>query len=192
MQKHLKTFFFHIIIVETSLSRIIVPDWWYHPLPVSGQVYPPCLLTMPNYSQQRREADQWFSPAFYTGPGGYRMCLRVRAVGQGSGLGSHVSVFVHLMRSENDDKLKWPLSAEVIVRLVNFRENNNHKDLRVNFNSKLLPNCCARVHNRDMAEKGIGLETFVEQEKLRLNTEKNTEFLRNDCISFLITNAKIL
>ena len=147
---------------------------------------------MPNYSQQKKETDQWISPAFYTGPGGYRMCLRVRALGQGSGLGSHVSVFVHLMRSENDDKLKWPLSAEVIIRLVNFRENKNQKDMKVHFKNKVFPNCCARVHNRDMAEKGVGFEKFVEREKLRLNTEKNTEFLRNDCIFFLITNAKIL
>ena len=147
---------------------------------------------MPNYSQQKKDTDEWYSPPFYTGPGGYRMCLRVRAIGQRSGLGSHVSVFVHLMRSENDSNLKWPLSAEVIIRLVNFRENKNQKDFKVHFKNRLLPDCCARVYNRDVAAKGVGFEKFIEREKLRLNTEKNTEFLRNDCIFFLITNAEIL
>lgn len=35
----------------------------------------------------------------------FKMCLRVRACGQLKGQGSHVSVFIHLMRGENDDFL---------------------------------------------------------------------------------------
>ena len=167
----------------------MVPDWLEQPLPISGQVYPPCILTMPNYSQQKKDTDEWFSPPFYTGPGGYRMCLRVRGIGQGSGLGSHVSVFVHLMRSENDDKLKWPLTGEVRVQVVNLREDKNHVELKVPFNDKMLPEARSRVSGRDRALKGIGFHEFVKRDNLSFNVVKNTEYLQNDCISFRIAGV---
>ena len=36
------------------------------------------------------------------------MCLGVDANGDGDGAGTHVSVFVTIMRGEHDDKLTWP------------------------------------------------------------------------------------
>ena len=49
-------------------------------------------------TQYTTRIDRWYSPPFYTGPGGYKMCIRVVTHGVGSGAGSHVSVTVYLMR----------------------------------------------------------------------------------------------
>ena len=63
---------------------------------------------MIDFEQQKAEGDNWYSPSFYTHPRGYRMCLRVYADGNDDGKGTHVSVFVRLMRGEHDNYLKWP------------------------------------------------------------------------------------
>ena len=44
---------------------------------------------MTGYSKHKQSADSWFSRPFYTGPGGYKLCLRVEANGFGSGAGTH-------------------------------------------------------------------------------------------------------
>ena len=171
-------------------SWLTIPDWWEHTLPISVQVYPPCLLTMPNYSKQKKD---WYSPPFYTGPRGYRMCLRVRPVGQGSGLGSHVSVFIHLMRSENDDGLKWPLSAEFKVQVVNIREDKNHIEFTIPFNVNKAQGACGRVCvDGNICTTGIGTSQFIRHSDLRFNVSKNTEYLRNDYILFRIVSVNVL
>ena len=147
---------------------------------------------MPNYSKQKKDTDEWYSPAFFTGPGGYCMCLRVRAIGQGIGLGSHVSVFVHLMKSLNDDKLKWPLSAEVKVQVVNFREDKKHIEFTIPFNVNKAQGACGRVCVGNICRIGIGIYQFVRHSDLRFNVYKNTEYLRNDYILFRIVSVNVL
>ena len=78
---------------------------------------PPVDIVMDDFEKHKRSDDAWYSPPFYTHLGGYRMCLRVDANGNGDGKGTHVSVFVHLMRGEFDDLLKWPFRGEVTIQL---------------------------------------------------------------------------
>ena len=53
---------------------------------------------MTNYITHKKNDYVWLGSPFYTGPGGYKMYIRVRPSGQGSGAGTHVAVLVHLMR----------------------------------------------------------------------------------------------
>ena len=79
--------------------------------------FPPVDIIMDDFEQHKKKADIWYSPPFYTHLGGYRMCLRVDANGVGRGKGTHVSVYVHLMRGEFDDLLKWPFRGDVTMQL---------------------------------------------------------------------------
>ena len=78
---------------------------------------PPVDIVMDDFEEHKMKADTWFSPPFYTHIGGYKMCLKVYANGFGNGKGTHVSVFVLLMRGEFDDHLKWPFNGNVTVQL---------------------------------------------------------------------------
>ena len=80
-------------------------------------VPPPVDIVMDEFRQHKREDDDWYSPLFYSHLGGYKMCLNVCANGDGDGEGTHVSVFVCLMRGEFDDDLKWPFSGKITVQL---------------------------------------------------------------------------
>ncbi|XP_077778381.1 TNF receptor-associated factor 2-like [Podarcis muralis] len=59
-----------------------------------------------------------FSPAFYTGRYGYKMCLRLYLNGDGSGRNTHLSLFFVLMKGPNDALLKWPFNQKVTLMLL--------------------------------------------------------------------------
>ncbi len=60
-----------------------------------------------------------YSPPFYTSPHGYRLCLRAYLFGDGSGKGTHISLFIVVMKSEYDDLLAWPFQHKVTLTLIN-------------------------------------------------------------------------
>ncbi|MCL6269680.1 hypothetical protein M3P05_06975 [Sansalvadorimonas sp. 2012CJ34-2] len=57
------------------------------------------------------------SAPFYTGPNGYRLCLRAYLNGDGIGEGLYLSVFIVLMRGEYDPLLEWPFDYKVTIAL---------------------------------------------------------------------------
>ena len=59
-----------------------------------------------------------YSAPFYAGRHGYKMCLRLYLNGDGSGLGSHLSFFISIMRGEYDALLPWPLRQTVTMILL--------------------------------------------------------------------------
>ena len=73
----------------------------------------PLLIKMSQFSQLKVNNDMWYSPGFCTHTFGYKMCLRVYANGHGVGKGTHVSVYLHLMKGENDDDLTWPIKYKM-------------------------------------------------------------------------------
>lgn len=52
-------------------------------------------------------------PAFYTSRYGYKMCLRVYLNGDGTGRGTHLSLFFVVMKGPNDALLRWPFNQKV-------------------------------------------------------------------------------
>ena len=69
---------------------------------------------IPDVSQRRRDAineriTSIYSPPFYTGRNGYKMCIRAYLNGDGSGHTTHLSLFFVLMKGEYDPLLKCHL-----------------------------------------------------------------------------------
>ena len=82
------------------------------------------LWKIPDVSRKRRDAideriTSIYSPPFYTGCNGYKMCIRAYLNGDGSGHTTHLSLFFVLMKGEYDPLLKWPFDYKVSVILVN-------------------------------------------------------------------------
>ncbi|XP_061622369.1 TNF receptor-associated factor 2-like isoform X3 [Phyllopteryx taeniolatus] len=61
-------------------------------------------------------APAMFSPAFYTSKYGYKMCLRIYLNGDGTGRGTHLSLFFVVMRGHSDALLKWPFNQKCLVK----------------------------------------------------------------------------
>lgn len=52
-------------------------------------------------------------PAFYTNKYGYKMCLRIYLNGDGTGRGTHLSLFFVVMKGPSDALLRWPFNQKV-------------------------------------------------------------------------------
>lgn len=59
-------------------------------------------------------------PAFYSSKYGYKMCLRLYLNGDGTGRGTHLSLFFVVMRGKCDALLKWPFSQKVARKKLTF------------------------------------------------------------------------
>ena len=81
------------------------------------------LWRIPNFDRKRRDAvsgkaTSIYSPAFFTGVNGYKMCARIYPNGDGMGKNSHLSLFFVLMRGSYDSLLPWPFLQKVTLMLV--------------------------------------------------------------------------
>ena len=104
--------------------------------------FPPVDIIMDDFEKHKKSNDEWYSPPFYTHLGGYRICLRVYANGHGTGKGTHVSVYVHLMKGEFDDLLKWPFRGEVTIQLK--KNNPSHYQKILSFDNATLDKCVCK------------------------------------------------
>ena len=73
----------------------------------------------PKVYQVKKTDEEVYLPGFYTHHNGYKMCLRFAPNGNGSGKGTHVSIFTYLMKGSYDFNLKWPFRGEITVQIVN-------------------------------------------------------------------------
>ena len=86
------------------------------------------LWRIPEVQRRRQDAQNEritsiYSPPFYTGRNGYKMCVRAYLSGDGVGHGTHLSLFFVLMRGEYDPLLRWPFEHKVSLILVD----QNHR-----------------------------------------------------------------
>ena len=76
-----------------------------------------------HYSRRFQEAASGrtpsiYSPPFYVGRFGYKVCARLYPNGDGIGKGTHMSMFFVIMRGEYDALLPWPFIQKVHFRLI--------------------------------------------------------------------------
>ena len=140
-----------------------------------------------NFSKHKRVSDEWESTPFYTGPDGYKLQLEVCANGYGSGEGTHVSVFVYLMKGEYDHMLTWPFKCDITIQLLNWREDKGHVEKILDFNDSDDIKYRKRVMEGDRAP-GLGLK-FIPHSDLYYNVTNNTEYINNDILCFVVSKV---
>ena len=136
---------------------------------------PPFNFTMRDFELRKAENDISYSTSFYTHPRGYRMCLKVVANGCNIGKGTHVSVYVCLMRGEFDNYLKWPFRGEVTVQLLNQIEDKGHHEKTLDFANGTPDSCADRVTASERAASW-GRPQFISHRALNYN--KNCQYLK--------------
>ena len=145
----------------------------------------PVTFTMTDFEKHKRDDDHWYSEAFYTHyPHGYKMCLGVDANGTGDGEGTHVSVYVFLMRGEFDDYLKWPFRGDITIQLLNHLEDKEHHSMTLPFTDTAPDDIAHRVTTGERGEKGWGYHTFISHEEL--DRANGAKYLEKDRLLFHI------
>ena len=75
-----------------------------------------------SFSKEKSQNGHCKAQTFFTGNPGYRMRVLVYLGGKGSGLGTHISVFIMILNGPRDYELVWPFYGSVAIRLCSWRE----------------------------------------------------------------------
>jgi hypothetical protein len=142
-------------------------------------------FVMKDFEKFRRECTVWYSMPFYTHTRGYKMCLQVNANGLGQGKGTHVSAYLHMMRGEFDDGLRWPFRGHVTLQLVDQEEDRDHFNHTFHFTDATPIEVRERQKDRERSSSGRGPSRFIPLDDLR------PKFLKNDCLRFRIIRCEI-
>ena len=160
-----------------------VPHWW-DGIYVNS-ITPPCIRTLDNFSVYKRTNATWGSQPFYTSVNGYKLQLRIDANGEGSGAGTHLSLYVRLMKGDNDDKLSFPLNATITVQILNILSDSNHREGTIDhYNAPVEDR--TRVTEREIAPGGRGFPKFIS------HTELLDNFTDNDKLYIRIVSVDII
>ena len=127
------------------------------------------------YQNKKQNNTEFYSPSFYTGPNGYHMNIAVDANGVGSGKGTHVSVFAHLLRGKYDTKLKWPFAGKVTVTLLNQERDDDHYKIIM-----ILPS--TENIRPGTARNKVGYSKYIPHSKVESNI-----YLRDDTLYFKVS-----
>ena len=128
-----------------------------------------------NYSRRFQEAVSGktlsiYSPPFYVGRFGYKVCARMYPNGDGIGKGTHMSMFFVIMRGEYDALLPWPFVQKVHFRLI------DQDRIRDGYDA-FRPEPHSSSFKKPTSDMNIasGCPTFISQSELRQGG-----FIRND------------
>ena len=143
----------------------------------------PVTSRLTDFQKHKNEKDIICGLPFYTSPTGYKMCMRVDANGCGDGEGTHVSVFVYLMKGDNDDSLTWPFTGTGTFELLNQLEDESHYKDSVTFPAD--SESSERVVD---GERGIGggYPQFISHTDLD-QPDKNCQYLKDDTLVFRVS-----
>ena len=140
------------------------------------------LWKIDQYSRRFQEAvsgktPSIYSPPFYVGRFGYKVCARLYPNGDGMGKGTHVSVFFVIMRGEYDALLPWPFTQKVHFKLL---DQDRIRDAYDAFR----PDPQSSSFKRPTSDTNIasGCPTFLSHRELRQGG-----YVRNDTLFLKIT-----
>ena len=119
------------------------------------------------------------------------MCLKVYAIGNSKGAGTHVSVYVYLMRGENDNELKWPFQGDITIQLLNQKRGQEHVEHLIHFDGcAITAGCAARVTSGEYATYGGGMAHFITHTAVESSTG-TIQYLHNDCLKWRVTRIVV-
>ncbi len=133
---------------------------------------------------------EWWSQPFYTSVGGYKLLLKVYANGNGSGAGTHLSLYVNLMKGEHDDKLSFPVNTTITVQLLNWVSDSHHTEVTIPHYTAPLDSR-VRVTEGDRAPGGLGYGQYISHTEL-LDCSTLKYNINNDKCSFRIVCVDIV
>lgn len=169
----------HTLTRDISRLRQFIPN----PLPIT--------FTINKFEQLRQSGKWWYSRPFYSHVGGYKLGMFVFCNGVLDGKGSHLSVFLYMVRGEYDDDLDWPFLGNVTIHLLNQRGDRQHYQKVIRFTEDTPPGVCNRVIDKEMAKEGNGPTQFIAHGDLSYNPDKDTEFVRDDCLKIRVSSVTL-
>ena len=109
------------------------------------------------------------------------MTLCVHPNGEGSSKGTHVDVFMCLMKGANDNNLQFPMTGIFTVQMMNWKGDIQHFEQSIQFDDYTPVQHRERVVTGERAD-GLGIQ-FISHNEL---TSRNKQYLHEDKMCFKI------
>lgn len=159
----------------------------------NGNQITPVIRVATNFSKSA-ECNKRYVPVgdpFLTFKDGYKMVLSICPSGCNCGDGTHLSLYIHLMKGPHDDELeqsgRWPLSGLLKFELLNQFSDECHYVA----DFLLDETVCNKSTKRVEGDKEFGCECGI-HEFIPLPSLNNTIYLQNDRLYFRITYKQYL
>ena len=141
------------------------------------------VMNISNISEILADKEEWQSKPFFAFERGYLLYLSVFPGGHGDGEGTHLSVFLHLIKGPYDDELQqagyWPMRGMFTIDLVNVYDSskNHFHGYHLLLHYLLCEPCTFRVIEGDSAS-GYGYPQFLSHIDLLSANVKNSLIFR--------------
>ena len=144
----------------------------------------PAIVKMEGYNENKVNNVMWYSDPFYSHNKGYKMCLNVYAGGNGDGEGTHLSVFLALMKGPHDDELTWPLRGAFEIKLLNQIRDSKHCSMILTYDAN---NGVNRITESDRSRVPMGwrYQKYISNAGLHKITP-SCQYLKEDCVFFQV------
>ena len=151
---------------------------------IKDQLGATSIFKMPSFKEKKENNDEFLSDPFYTHPRGYKMVINIDANGNGDNKGTHVSVWVYLMRGEYDDQLEFPFKGTIKFELLNQLNDKNH--YWGSFTHDGTQKSSKRVIDRERSDEAHGVPAFIPHRDLHV-AYNAIQYLQDDCLVFRIS-----
>ncbi|KAA0712549.1 TNF receptor-associated factor 5 [Triplophysa tibetana] len=116
------------------------------------------------------------SMPFYTSRSGYKLSIRAYLGGDSSGRGTHLSLYVMIMRGEFDSLLPWPFCQNITLTLLDQSGSRNH------VSSTFTPDAISDSFCRPTSDSNVatGFPRFISHGDLEI--PRNAVYVRDDTL----------
>lgn len=114
------------------------------------------------------------------------MQLAVSIPGDGAGRGTHIAVFLSLMRGEFDDQLKWPFRGSITIQLLSQQGDAGHYTDCITYRDGTPDLMAGRVMDERRLAKPWGKVKFIAHQCVLPN------FVKDDSVKFCILKVEVL
>ena len=100
-----------------------------------------------------------------------------------------MSVYVHLMKGENDHQLQWPFEHDVTYRILNWKRDENHVIKTVSYEHAEAKDK-ERVRSKEVASSGRGSQRFFSHTLLYDSSDEYIQYLNEDCLCLQVLKVE--
>lgn len=126
---------------------------------------------------KRKPGLELHSPPFYTGQYGYKFKVVVFPYGNGSGEGTHLSLYIRLLPGEYDALLKWPFEGEITLTVLDQSPDSRSKR---NINQSFSPDPSWKSFQRpskNSSALGFGYPQFLSHRGI-----ESYNYVKDNCL----------
>ena len=147
----------------------------------------PYTFTVSNYQQKAENIAHVKSPEMYTHPGGYKFKLSINIC---TGMSPLMGVSAYSLSSNHDDKLDFPSRFHATIQLLNQYRDQDHYtrviqcEVKEENISKSMPLSVVNTIGSN--------DKFIAYTDLKWNSSSKTQYLKNDCLKFRVSDIQLL